>query len=91
MRIVRREGGTITPDGGPLTTAAYDRARQWRQQWLALFEPALSESALPAVIGPDGAVHAGPDGLRCLAGIVGPGALSWRAPGLAITRHLPVG
>jgi DSBA-like thioredoxin domain len=25
MRIVRREGGTITPDGGPLTTAAYDR------------------------------------------------------------------
>jgi hypothetical protein len=22
MRIVRREGGTITPDGGPLTTAA---------------------------------------------------------------------
>ena len=24
MRIVRREGGTITPDGGPLTTAAYD-------------------------------------------------------------------
>lgn len=91
MRIVRREGGTITSDGGPLTTAAYDQARQWRQQWLALFEPALSEPALPAVIGPDGAVHAGPDGLRCLAGIVGPGALSWRAPGLAITRHLPVG
>ena len=25
---------TITPDGSPLTTAAYDRARQWRQQWL---------------------------------------------------------
>ena len=43
------------------------------------------------MIGPDGAVHAGPDGLRCLAGIVGPGALSWRPPGLAITRHLPVG
>ena len=91
MRIVRREGGTITPDGGPLTTAAYDQARQWRQQWLALFEPALAEPALPAVIGPDGAVHLGPDGLRCLAGIVGPGALSWRSAGLAITRHLPVG
>src|SRR6478735_7248051 len=43
MRIVRREGGTITPDGGPLTTAAYDRARQWRQPWLALFEPALTD------------------------------------------------
>jgi Aldo/keto reductase family len=79
MRIVRREGGTITPDGGPLTTAAYHRARQWRQQWLALFEPALPEPAIPAVIGPDGVVHAGPDGLRCLAGIVGPDALSWRA------------
>jgi hypothetical protein len=96
MRIVRREGGTITPDGGPLTTAAYDQARQWRQQWLALFEPALfepalAEPALPAVIGPDGAVHAGPDGLRCLAGIAGAGAFSWRAAGLAITRRLPVG
>ena len=79
MQIVRREGGTITPDGGPLTTAAYNRARQWRQQWLGLFEPALPEPAIPAVIGPDGAVHAGPDGLRCLAGILGPGALSWRA------------
>jgi hypothetical protein len=81
MEIVRREGGAITPDGGPLTTAAYHRVRQWRQQWLALFEPALAEPAIPAVIGPDGAVHAGQDGLRCLAGVLGPGALSWRAPG----------
>ena len=88
MRIVRREGGTITPGGDPLTIAAYQRATQWRQQWLALFEPARpepslfelarSEPATPAVIGPDGAVHAGPDALRCLAGIVGPDALSWR-------------
>jgi DSBA-like thioredoxin domain len=88
MRIVRREGGTITPGGDPLTTAAYQRARQWREQWLAMFEPARpepslfelarSEPATPAVIGPDGAVHAGPDALRCLAGIVGPDALSWR-------------
>jgi hypothetical protein len=92
MQIVRREGGVITPDGGPLTTAAYNRARQWRQQWLALFEPALAEPAIPAVIGPDGAVHAGQDGLRCLAGVLGPGALSWRAgPGLATARHLQVG
>ena len=93
MRIVRREGATITPDGDPLTTAAYHRAQQWRQQWLALFEPARPEPslfelarpepAIPAVIGPDGAVHAGPDALRCLAGIVGPDALSWRtAPAL---------
>ena len=71
-----------TPDGGLLTTAAYLRARQWRQQWLALPEPVI-----PAVIGPDGAIHADADGLRCLAGIVGPAALSWPAapelPGLA--------
>jgi hypothetical protein len=97
MRVVRREGGTVTPDGGPLTTAAYQRARQWRQQWLALFkptlpEPTLPESALPAVIGPDGAVHIGPDALRCLAAIVGPDALSGRAaPGPATARRLPVG
>jgi len=69
MRIVRREGGTVTQDGGPLTTAAYDRARQWRQEWLALSQSALPEPAVPAVIGPDGAVHAGPDGLRRLAAI----------------------
>jgi hypothetical protein len=73
MRIVRREGGTVTLGGEPLTNSAYYRARQWRQQWQALHEPTLREStsAIPAVIGPDGAVHAGPDGLRYLAGIVG--------------------
>jgi hypothetical protein len=92
MRIVRREGGTITPDGGSLTTTAYHRARQWRQQWLGLFEPARPKPALPAVIGPDGAVHVGSDGLCFLAGIVGPNVLSWRAAqGLATARHLPVG
>ncbi|HJY73404.1 MAG TPA: DsbA family protein [Streptosporangiaceae bacterium] len=88
MRIVRREGGTITPDGGPLTTAAYHRARQWRQQWLALFEPALPGPAIPAVIGPDGAVHAGLDALRCLAGIAGAGALSWRAAPARSAMHV---
>ena len=88
MGVVRREGGTVTTDGGPLTTAAYHRARQWRQQWLALFEPALPEPAIPAVIGPDGAVHAGHDGLCALAGIVGPDALGWRAAlELAVARH----
>ena len=35
-RIVRRSGGTIAPDGGPLTTAGWRRIRQWRQEWLAL-------------------------------------------------------
>jgi hypothetical protein len=103
MRVVRREGGTVTPDGSPLTTAGYQRARHWRQQWLALFkptpfeptpfepppcEPTLPEPALPAVIGPDGAVHVGLDALRCLAAIVGPDALSGRAaPGPATARR----
>jgi hypothetical protein len=40
-----------------------------RQEWLAL----LPEPVIPAVIGPDGAVHGGPDGLCCLAGIADPG------------------
>jgi hypothetical protein len=44
MRIVRRSGGTVTPDGGPLTTAAYYRARQWRQ-WLARPEAAMDGRA----------------------------------------------
>ena len=76
MRVTRREGGTVTLDGDPLTTEAYHRARQWRQQWQDLTQPT---PAVPAVIGPGGAVHAGPDGLRCLAAIAGPDALSWPA------------
>jgi hypothetical protein len=71
MRVTRREGGTVTLDGDPLTTEAYHRARRWRQQWQDLTQPT---PAVPAVIGPGGAVHAGPDGLRCLAAIAGPDA-----------------
>ena len=76
MRVTRREGGTVTLGGDPLTTEAYHRARQWRQQWQDLTQPT---PAVPAVIGPGGAVHTGPDGLRCLAAIAGPDALSWPA------------
>lgn len=32
---VRRSGGTITPDGGSLTTVGWRRIRTWRQDWLA--------------------------------------------------------
>ena len=69
-RIVRRSGGTIAPDGGPLTTAGWRRIRQWRQEWLA-----LPSQVIPAVIGPDQIVRSGTEGLRYLADLattVGP-------------------
>lgn len=73
IRIVRRSGGTVTP-GGPLTSIGYQRCRDWQEQWLALPRPVT-----PAVIGPDGAVHVGADGLRCLAAIMAAaGALTGR-------------
>ena len=65
-RIVRRSGGTIAPDGGPLTTAGWRRIRQWRQEWLA-----LPSQVIPAVIGPDHVVRPGTDGLRYLADLAG--------------------
>jgi DSBA-like thioredoxin domain len=61
-RIVRRSGGTIAPDGGPLTTAGWQRIRRWRQEWLALPSPVI-----PAVIGPDQIVRSGIGGLGYLA------------------------
>ena len=65
VRIVRRSGGTVTVDGGPLTITGYRRCRDWQEQWLA-----LPRQVTPAVIGPDGTVHGGADGLRCLAAIM---------------------
>jgi hypothetical protein len=78
MRIVRREGGTVTLDGGPLTTTGYRRIQQWRQHWLA-----LPQQVIPAVISPSGTAHFGADGLRYLAGIAGSPAIARdTAPGL---------
>lgn len=65
-RVMRRSGGTIGPDGGPLTTAGWQRIRRWRQDWLA-----LPSQIIPAVIGPDGILRSGADGLRYLAGLDG--------------------
>ena len=61
-RIVRRSGGTIAPDGGPLTTTGWRRIRRWRQEWLA-----LPSQVIPAVIGPDQIMRPGIEGLRYLA------------------------
>lgn len=64
-RVVRRSGGTIAPDGSPMTTAAYRRIRQWWREWQS-----LPEHVVPAVLGPDGGFHPGADGLGYLAGLV---------------------
>ncbi|HUZ84554.1 MAG TPA: hypothetical protein VMU66_07660, partial [Gaiellales bacterium] len=61
-RIMRRSGGTIAPDGGPISTAGFRRIRQWRQEWRA-----FPEQVIPAVIIPDGTVLAGASGLDFLA------------------------
>ena len=80
-RIVRRSGGTIAPDGGPLTTTRYRRIRQWRQEWLA-----LPRQVIPAVTGPGGSVYSGSDGLRYLADLAGLAGVPGRA-----TPDLPDG
>jgi hypothetical protein len=67
-------GGTVTLDGGPLTSTGYRRYRDWQEQWLA-----LPRQVTPAVIGADGTVRVGADLLRCLAAImVAVGALPGR-------------
>jgi 2-hydroxychromene-2-carboxylate isomerase len=65
-RIVRRSGGTIASDGGPLTTTGWRRIRRWRDDWLA-----LPSQVIPAVVGPDGILRAGADGLCYLGGLPG--------------------
>ena len=57
-RIVRWSGGTIAPDGGPLTTAGWRGIRRWRQEWLA-----LPGQVIPAVVGPDQILRSDAGGL----------------------------
>lgn len=63
---VRRSGGTIAPDGGPLTAAGSVRIQRWRAQWQA-----LADGVVPAVIAEDGTAHAGLAGLAYLASLAG--------------------
>jgi 2-hydroxychromene-2-carboxylate isomerase len=83
-RIVRRSGGTIALNGVPLTTAGWERVRQWRREWLA-----LPSQVIPAVIGPDRIVRPGVEGLRYLAGAVGQPASLPARPGSAPSRDAP--
>lgn len=61
-RITRRLGGTVAPDGGPLTSAGYWRIRRWREEWSGFPEPVV-----PTVVDSDGGLHQGVAGLRRLA------------------------
>jgi hypothetical protein len=59
----------VNPISGPLTSTGYRRCRDWQEQWLA-----LPRQVTPTVVGPNGAVHSGADGLRRLAAILVPAA-----------------
>jgi 2-hydroxychromene-2-carboxylate isomerase len=88
-RTVRRSGGTIAPDGGPLTAAGWQRIRAWRREWLA-----LPSQIVPTVTSAGGAVHPGTDGLRYLAGLaaaVTPPRQAAAEPGRDASRHLLAG
>ena len=61
-RIVRRSGGTVAPDGSPLTVTGCRRISQWRQDWLA-----LRSQVSPAVIGAVLSVRSGVDARGFLA------------------------
>lgn len=54
-----------SPRMAALTTTAWERIRNWRQQWLVLSDPVV-----PTAVDQDGAVHAGVDGLRFLPDLV---------------------
>ncbi|MGH6654973.1 MAG: hypothetical protein ACRDVE_07175 [Actinocrinis sp.] len=62
-KATRRQGGTIAPDGGPLTTIAYRRIRTWREQWRELGRPRL-----PILIDAHGTLHEAADAVLALAG-----------------------
>jgi hypothetical protein len=64
-RVVRLQGGTIAPDGGPLTSVGYQRIRQWRRQWQS-----LPGQVVPALTAPGGGVHLGTAALGYLAGLL---------------------
>ncbi|MFP5346276.1 MAG: DsbA family protein [Actinomycetes bacterium] len=62
-RVARVLGGTVAPDGGPLSTPAYRRIQRWRQEWLS-----LPQQVVPTVVD-EGELHQGVDGLKRLAEI----------------------
>lgn len=62
-KATRRQGGTIAPDGGPLTTIGYRRIRTWSAEWRELGRPRL-----PVLIDSRGTLHEAADAVLALAG-----------------------
>ena len=62
-KATRCQGGTIAPDGGPLTTMGYRRIRAWRDAWQALGRPRL-----PVLIDARGKSYEADDAVLALAG-----------------------
>lgn len=65
LHMTRVLGGTIAPNGIPLTTTGWRRCQQWRQEWLG-----LDEHVVPAVIDPAGTAMPGVLGLAYLANLL---------------------
>jgi predicted DsbA family dithiol-disulfide isomerase len=65
LHMTRVLGGTIAPNGIPLTTTGWRRCQQWRQEWLG-----LGAHAVPTVIDPTGTVLPGVRGLAYLADLL---------------------
>lgn len=77
-RAVHRSGGTIAPNGEPLTITGRRRIRRWRQDWLG-----LPSQVIPAVVGPDQILRSGTEALHCLARLAGTGKVPPRRPARA--------
>lgn len=61
QRISRRMGVTISPSGGPTSTAAQRSLDLWREEWLA-----ISGGTVPVVVDESGTPHVGVAGLVLL-------------------------
>jgi 2-hydroxychromene-2-carboxylate isomerase len=77
-RAVRRSGGTIAPNGEPLTITGRRRIWRWRQDWLG-----LPSQVIPAVVGPDQIPRSGTEALHYLAHLAGTGKVPPRLPARA--------
>jgi hypothetical protein len=62
LHMTRVLGGTIAPNGIPVTTSGWRRCQHWRQAWLG-----LAEHVTPTVIDPIGTVLPSVRGLAYLA------------------------